>query len=293
MKRLLWVAVLLGVSGCSFTETPGLPELHFACSKTDDCASDYICAAGECKPKSACAAVEICDNGVDDTCDNLVDCEDPACGGKACNAVAGFQCGGSMTCTCGGLGGAPEPNGETLCGDGLDNDCNGKTDCADAACDGKGCGNSRTCQGGICVCPYGTDSVETSCGDGVDNDCDGKVDCADPDCQQKFCGDSSRPAAYCCSVASTGCKDLDRDSSNCGACGATCSGGRACLAVDDGAVHSGVCSCTSNNQCRALGQSCNSVTTATGATASGCTCASNSECASGATCDTTVGFCHY
>lgn len=53
------------------------------------------------------------------------------------------------------------PNGETACFDGFDNDCDGTTDCADL-----------DCQGGM----------ETDCGDGNDNDCDGDTDCADADC---------------------------------------------------------------------------------------------------------------
>src|SRR5574341_1509420 len=42
---------------------------------------------------------------------------------------------------------------ETTCNDGVDNDCNGFTDCADAACDGKQCGPTATsvCQNKTCV----------------------------------------------------------------------------------------------------------------------------------------------
>jgi hypothetical protein len=50
-----------------------------------------------------------------------------------------------------------------VCGDGLDNDGNGRIDCQDPACGYEG-------------------PAEISCGDGRDNDCDALVDAADPDC---------------------------------------------------------------------------------------------------------------
>ena len=52
---------------------------------------------------------------------------------------------------------------DEVCDDGIDNDLNGKTDCADAAC-------------------KGNDACAEVCDDGVDNDFDDKVDCADDDC---------------------------------------------------------------------------------------------------------------
>jgi hypothetical protein len=53
---------------------------------------------------------------------------------------------------------------EAACGDGLDNDGDGATDCRDPDCDGApGC-------------------VETACGDGLDDDGDGATDCGDADC---------------------------------------------------------------------------------------------------------------
>ncbi len=58
-----------------------------------------------------------------------------------------------------------------ICGDGLDNDCNGLTDNADPTCQTTSC----------------TD-VEI-CGDGIDNDCNGLTDNADPTCQTTSCTD--------------------------------------------------------------------------------------------------------
>lgn len=54
-----------------------------------------------------------------------------------------------------------------ICGDGLDNDANGLTDCRDPACLG------------TASCPP---PVVEVCGDGIDNDGNGLADCADPAC---------------------------------------------------------------------------------------------------------------
>jgi len=55
-----------------------------------------------------------------------------------------------------------EENNAALCGDGIDNDGDGKIDCADSDC------------AAFCV--------PEACQDGKDNDSDGKIDCADPNC---------------------------------------------------------------------------------------------------------------
>jgi hypothetical protein len=120
-----------------------------------------------------------CSDGIDNDCSGLADCLDPNCASKllVCG-LNGERCTGDFQCRC------PDTSGiELNCADGLDNDCDGKVDCADSDCSAKPCGpNGRTCSGGLCACPGGQ-LKETSCNDGFDNDCDGLVDCADPDCQ--------------------------------------------------------------------------------------------------------------
>ena len=62
--------------------------------------------------------------------------------------------------------------GERACENGVDDDGDGRLDCADDEC----------------VQPC----AEVACADGIDNDGNGVSDCADPDCQQTFvCGESS------------------------------------------------------------------------------------------------------
>jgi len=79
----------------------------------------------------------------------------------------------------------PDEVTEASCNDGVDNDCDGATDCADT-----------DCQGG----------TETACADGIDNDCDGDVDCddvdcaADPSCAQPVIGIYADPGCTSCSI---------------------------------------------------------------------------------------------
>jgi hypothetical protein len=102
---------------------------------------------------------EVCDNGLDDNCDGLSDCDDPWCNGVG-------ECGGCSSY-------------ETSCSDRMDNDCDGRTDCADPECFA-----TRDC-------PCRT--YEADCSNAVDDDCDGKVDCNDSECSSSsFCSCQSR-----------------------------------------------------------------------------------------------------
>jgi hypothetical protein len=196
---------------------------------------------------------EVCDNGIDDDCDLLVDCDDPDCDGDpvcptliewplcfdgldndndgltdcedrtdcddepgdptscgigVCSTTGLIECkNGAQVDSCTPL--PPQENNEVSCFDGLDNDCNAQTDCADANCDGA-LGAPTTCGVGVCeatgnltcsggaevdTCTPGTPGTEgpdgdATCSDGVDNDCDGLTDANDPDCQaQMVCSD--------------------------------------------------------------------------------------------------------
>ncbi len=96
---------------------------------------------------------ELCENGLDDDGDTLVDCADPACG----------------------CAGTPE-NTVALCTNGADDDCDGVIDCDDADCAG-----------------VATETTLSECSDGTDQDCDGLVDCADPDCSGNAHCDPAAP----------------------------------------------------------------------------------------------------
>ena len=85
-----------------------------------------------------------------------------------------------------------QPGCFEICGNGKDDDVDGKTDCADSDCAGKpGCvelctdGSDNDADGKVdCADPdcAGKPGCVEVCADGQDNDADGKVDCDDPDC---------------------------------------------------------------------------------------------------------------
>lgn len=170
------------------------------CNGAADCA-DLACAQKACGPfgrtcdAGVCScptgAVEPCANGVDDNCDGLVDCQDSQrCPpGTVCSTAGQKRCVGA-SCSC-PLGQAAE----TSCGDGLDNDCDGQTDCVDADCGGLACSvTGRRCAGGACVCPL----VAERCDLPGDEDCDGQADCSDA---------VSCPAGSLCGAAGLRCSD--------------------------------------------------------------------------------------
>jgi hypothetical protein len=121
---------------------------------------------GACIPEP-----EICDDTIDNDCDNQVDCADPDCDSDpACPDLIEWP----------------------HCFDGLDNDFDGLTDCADRTdCDDvsetTACGlgvcaaeGSLTCRNGtleeiICTPGPQDEPTDVTC-DGIDGDCDGDID---------------------------------------------------------------------------------------------------------------------
>jgi hypothetical protein len=253
--RRVVVFFALSLSACT-CGVSGVSDDIYACDASTQCNADQECTGGHCQPKGAAT----CMTG---SCSAAV-CESMPCGahGLVCSMGA---------CTCSGNGGVAEVK-ETSCTDGVDNDCDGATDCADTACKGTSCGTGCTCNGG----PH-----ETACDDGLDNDGDGATDCMDPDCTHRPCS-ATTPAALCCGIGSSAaqCKNLAADSSNCGGCGVACRGG-ACQAVSASGAPSGHCSCGGPDKCPGS-ESCSG---------SSCACSSATDCASGEQC--TGGVCHY
>lgn len=93
------------------------------------------------------------------------------------------------------------PGTEVSCDDGVDQDGDGATDCADGDCANAPCGGGRFCVDGTCGgCMTGV-AIETECGDGADEDCDGLTDCADTDCEGAVCG----PGSVVCGGGSCPC----------------------------------------------------------------------------------------
>jgi hypothetical protein len=150
------------------------------CNGVADC-FDPACAGGQSCGCNPAPGGESCTNGKDDDCNGLVDCKDPACSGNP-------ACGCAPTETC---------------DDGVDDDCDGLIDCDDPKCAGsmicscmfavEDCSNGvdDNCNGiidckdpacaGTAACKCVPGSAEL-CGNGSDDDCDGLIDCQDPDC---------------------------------------------------------------------------------------------------------------
>ena len=168
-----------------------------------------VCATGV--PGLCAAGLNVCDNGalncvqtvqpraelcnlLDDDCDGVVDedfdlaTNNAHCGAcnLACDVDAGTGCRGA-SCE------------EVACSDGLDNDGDGKVDCADPGCAGESCNAAQpnrncalppdagadagTLDAGVGACLL----RENDCKNGIDDDGDGRTDCEDPDCDGRTC----------------------------------------------------------------------------------------------------------
>jgi len=137
---------------CVSTPRPGC----IPCAQDGDCNDDDACTTNKCGEDGSCQFTTIpgckqCTAATD--CDDAHSCTDDACVDGACEHQPTPGC---TVC---------EPTTE-ICGDGIDNDCNGLTDCDDPSCSG-----SAFCQ-----------KPKEICGDCIDNDGDGLVDYEDPDC---------------------------------------------------------------------------------------------------------------
>ena len=142
------------------------------CTEFCSCCGDGVVGPGEqCDPPSGVLATPSCFGAVTNCASDctvkqfiprLTTCGDglPRCF-EQCDIGRDEQCPGACdfdTCLCG--------LEDDRCDDGVDNDNDGATDCADADCTGDP----------ACIVP-----VEI-CDDGFDNDGDSLVDCDDPDC---------------------------------------------------------------------------------------------------------------
>ncbi|MGY4884827.1 MAG: hypothetical protein ACP5NZ_04590 [Nanobdellota archaeon] len=113
----------------------------------------------------------LCHNGLDDSCNSLIDCADPTC----LNVVA-ETCGNSIDDDCDGT-----PDDGCLCAEGATQPCG--TDVGECAF------GVQTCTGGAWgTCIGGVTAIPEVCGDGLDNDCDGTPDNG---CGLGICGDGA------------------------------------------------------------------------------------------------------
>ncbi len=138
------------------------------------------------------ASVEICD-GLDNDCDGSVDESFPE-SGDSCNTGNSGECAaGTKICSGGAIvcNQSVGPNPE-VCGDSLDNDCDGVVDNGCSGCEsdpnyaliGENCNTGiggicavgkYQCNGSAVVCAQTVSPAPEIC-DGLDNDCDGSID---------------------------------------------------------------------------------------------------------------------
>ncbi len=252
-----------------------------------------VCSGNGGQPQTAEFS---CGDNKDNDCDGKVDCQDPGCGGLACSSDGRRCVVATGLCVCPG----PEAGGETSCGDGLDNDCDGKVDCADPDCQpingnlakacsttGKVCSAAGTCDcsgnGGVAELTEGVSSGAT-CGDGFDNDCDGVIDCADSNCRP---APPATPTGKNCSQPVATPPTVGKTCDVTGVC--ICPGGQAqeasCSDLQDNDCD-GLVDCADSNcigrSCSANGKTCSSISP------TGCSCpsgltneASNGLCSNG------------
>lgn len=130
---------------------------------------------GNCLMPKAYSITEICGDGLDNNCDGIID-EGCPCNylGLAQGVCKNGQLDSKATCV-------PPQGYNTLevCGDGLDNNCDGAVD-EGCPCNYLGkttgvCKQGKLDTQGQCVAPL-TYQVQEICGDGLDNNCDGVID---------------------------------------------------------------------------------------------------------------------
>lgn len=222
---LWWVCCLL-LGGCE-SAAPSSPSFGNGafgdpCQRTEDCASGL------------CVRVDASSGVCSVACQTDTGC--PASDNWAClgSDRATFD-----VCACRKLA------ENEICGDGIDNECNGKADdcrvCGGVAvpdndpnnCGGCGvvCSTSQVCRGGKCACP---ETAADACGDvcttlasdsancgACGTSCGPERGCQAGKCE---CSDATRPN-YC---DGTGCVSFQTDSNHCGDCATSCTLGQTC-----------------------------------------------------------------
>jgi hypothetical protein len=194
-------------SGGSCACPGGSSESNCADGRDNDCDGDTDCADSQCNDRvcandgTLCGGTKDCHKCIGGVCalnDGHWDAScTPSCGviqtfcGTPTDCCgAGSTCGSGSAgpsrdcdvCCTGGCGCAPTETSETTCGDGVDNDCDGSTDCADGDCAGFSCDPYGSyCYLSACCYP----SCSCDCG-WNDNGCGSTV----------FCGDCGG-AGYC------------------------------------------------------------------------------------------------
>ena len=153
-----------GAAAC-YDGPPGTQGIGACAAGTMICNADGS-AYGPCQG-AVTPTAEICD-GLDNDCNGLAD-DAPQCQTEiACNNGVDDNLNGLTDCADPDCATAPICTTEASCGNGIDDDGDGLTDCAEP-----GCATNAACL---------TPAAERFCNDGVDNDGDGLIDAAEAAC---------------------------------------------------------------------------------------------------------------
>jgi hypothetical protein len=171
MKKLL--AVALTVLLClTFMVTIAQARRSMLSGVEDTCGTSYSCDLCHVDPKGGGPLTTGGEGYLASGNDSCYFCAE-VCGGTTCTDAdadsyfAEANCGTSVDCNDNDAD--VNPGAIEACSDSVDNDCDGKIDCADGEC-----GTDDAC----------TITQAEVCNDLIDNDGDRKVDCADRDCRK-------------------------------------------------------------------------------------------------------------
>jgi formylglycine-generating enzyme required for sulfatase activity len=271
-NRWITLALLIGASGC-FPESNSLTA-----SVCEDADGDGVpgpgpgCPSGaevDCDDNSSARApgkAEVCD-GIDNDCNDRIDDgyrigEDCTSGAGACAAAGKTICDGLEAVKCDSV--ATEPGERELCGNLIDDDCDGELDEGfedlGKACTRKDfpCSGVWVCGETALVCMTGFEPTADEVCDGLDNNCDGDIDegfdvgaacnvgigecraagtfVCDGDGNGVVCSaDPGESQAELCDELDNDCDGdsdedfpLETDEANCGVCGRACGDGELC-----------------------------------------------------------------
>lgn len=137
--------------------TSGRPSNRYCCGNDVTCGDSRCTGSGNTCSSSpgvgSCCGDGVCE-GSEDTANCEIDCPD-LCGNGTCDA-------GEDQCNCAADCGNP-PTSEGNCTDGLDNDCDGATDCSDNDCSND---PACSCGGNKASCSSNSDCCSNNCKNG-------------------------------------------------------------------------------------------------------------------------------
>lgn len=129
---IILFAIMLSIFVFAITDEDGDTYCSFA---ETGCRSELDC--NDNNPSINPAAAETTGDGIDNDCNGIIDdaCTDSDMDGYNSTASeVGINCGGAANADCDDANFLINPGMAELCGDGIDNDCNGDTDEDDSAC---------------------------------------------------------------------------------------------------------------------------------------------------------------